>query len=265
MRERPYRFAARYYPARAPYSAELRPRLSAELGWDGTGRLLDVGCGPGIVARELAPSFAEVIGLDPEEEMLAEARAITRATPRIRWVRGRAEDLPSLALGRFAAVTLAQSFHWTDRAAVAEVVYESLIPGGAMVLIHHEPASPPPQSVRPPHPRIPHELINDALVRYLGRGKQPWDPNRERHDVFLKRTRFGAPARLMLPGRSDLVRTVDEVIDAYLGTSFAAPELFGDRLDEFRAELAATLHARTDTGLYWDWPGDTEILIARRA
>ncbi len=269
---RPYREAARYYRARPPYSFELRPRLSAVLGWDGTGRLLDIGCGPGVIALELASSFAEVIGLDPEEEMLAEAQKLTPESERgkVRWVQGRAEDIPALGLGRFNAVTLAQSFHWTDREAVAEVVYEILVPGGAMILIHHEasrglePSSPVPQVRRPPHPPIPHALIDDALVRYLGRGKSPPDPGRERYEVFLARTRFGAPERLLLPGRTDLVRTVDDVIDAYLATSFAAPDLFGDRLDDFRAELADALRQHTNTGLFWEWPGNTEVLIARK-
>jgi len=240
--------------------------LSALLGWDGTRRLLDIGCGPGVVALELAPNFAEVVGLDPEEQMLTEARKLTPASGRgkIRWVQGRAEDIPALDLGRFLAVSLAQSFHWTDKVAVVEIVHASLEPGGAMLLIHHDPSSPAPQVGRPPHPPIPHAVINDALVRYLGRGKSPPDPHRERHEVFLARTRFGAPQRLVLPGRTDLVRTVDDAIDAYLATSFAAPDLFGERLGEFRAELTHALRQHTDTGLFWEWPGDTEVLIARK-
>src|SRR5437899_12376524 len=49
---RPYRDAAHYYKARPPYSAALRPALAEKLGWTGTGRLLDIGCRPGIVALE---------------------------------------------------------------------------------------------------------------------------------------------------------------------------------------------------------------------
>ena len=266
----PYQLAARYYRARPPYSVELGTALAARLGWDGSGRLLDVGCGPGVVALSLAPSFAEVIGLDPEESMLAEARVRPEPAPAasLRWVRGRAEDIPALALGGFQAVTFGQSFHWTDREAVAAIVYESLEPGGAMLLIDHEEAgreSPPKLVSGPPHPAIPHELVNSVIVRYLGRGKPPYDPNLEPYADLLARTRFGPPERLLLPGRSDLIRTVDDVIDNYLSMSFAAPQLFGERLEEFRADLAAILARHTDTGRFWEWPGDTEVLIARKA
>ena len=274
---RPYREAAHYYKARPPYSAALRPALAEKLGWTGAGRLLDIGCGPGIVALELAPSFSQVIGLDPEETMLAEARVAAPSwTENLTWVLGRAEDIPALNLGRFQAVTLAQSFHWTDKDAVAEIVYDSLESGGSMLLIHHVDPSVGPaeassigtgdQAVSPRHlhPQIPHEVIDEVLVRWLGRGKPARDPNREPYHDLLARTRFGEPERLVLPGRTDLIRTVDEVIDNYLSTSFAAPDLFGDQLPEFRRDLTAILQKQTDTGRFWEWAGDTEVLIATK-
>ncbi len=264
---RPYRVAARYYRARPPYSAELQSALTAHLGWDGSGRLLDIGCGTGVIAFTLASSFADVIGLDPEEAMLDEARAAQplSGVGQITWVMGRAEDIPLLNLGTFQAVTLAQSFHWTDKEKVANIIHQVLEPAGALILIHHEAefyqdlGSLPPG---PPHPPIPHDVINSLIARYLGRGKPPPDPHREPYSDLLERTPFGAPAKLVLPGRRDLVRSIDDVIDNYLSTSFAAPDLFGYRLDAFRAELALSLAQSTVTGAFWDYPGDTEVLIA---
>lgn len=90
-RDRPYRSAAAYYHARPPYSAELSGTLATRLGWDGRGRLLDVGCGPGVLALELAPSFAEVVGLDAEPAMLDEARR-RPGGERVQWRHGRAFD-----------------------------------------------------------------------------------------------------------------------------------------------------------------------------
>jgi SAM-dependent methyltransferase len=267
---RPYREAAPFYRARPPYSVELRKALSAKLGWDGCGRLLDIGCGPGVVALDLEPSFAQVLGLDPEENMLAEAVAATAASAQLktRWVQGRAEDIPTLGLGQFQAVTLAQSFHWTDKEAVAEIVYDSLEPGGSMLLIHHETPWPylPERFPNTAHsaPPIPYSMIDEILSGYLGRGKPPLQSHLEPYGELLARTRLGPPKRLLLPGRSDLNRTVDDVIDGYLSTSFAAPDLFGDRLTEFRGELVARLHQQTLTGLFWEWPGDTEVLIATK-
>ena len=57
--------AAHYLRGRPRYSAELAPTLRREHGLDGHGRLLDAGCGPGVLAVELAGLFDEVVGSTP--------------------------------------------------------------------------------------------------------------------------------------------------------------------------------------------------------
>ena len=143
-----FRGSAAYYTrGRPPYSRSLASTLATEVGLDGLGRLLDVGCGPGTLTIALADHFEEVIGLDPDAEMLAAAgRAI--AADNIRWVQALAEDIPVLNLGKFRLVTFGQAFHWTERERVAEAVFEILEPGGALALISHahegrpQPAGP---------------------------------------------------------------------------------------------------------------------------
>jgi hypothetical protein len=58
--------------------------------------------------------------------------------------------------------------------------------------------------------------------------------------------------------------SLDGVLASYLSMSFAAPHLFGERLQAFEADFRAELAALSPSGLFCDWPGDTEILLARR-
>ena len=263
-----YLGAARYYAKGRPaYSAELASTLTTELGLDGTGRLLDVGCGPGVVALELAGLFTEAIGLDPDADMLAEAaaRAKELGVENARWVHTRAEDIAQLRLGECRVVTFGQSFHWTDRERVAETIYDLLEPGGALVLIVHtvEGREVPPG---PDHPAIPHDEIRSLIEDYLGaerragQGRACAPP--DRYEAALARTRFGAPRVVFAPGRPDIVRDIDSVVAGYYSLSWAAPHLFGDRRASYEADLRALLRARSSDGLFRDWPGDTEILIA---
>lgn len=69
---------------------------------------------------------------------------------------------------------------------------------------------------------------------------------------------------MFAPGRADIVQDADLVLSNYHSTSFAAPHLFGDRLEAFRRDVRAELAARSPSGLFWDWPGDTLILLARK-
>jgi cyclopropane fatty-acyl-phospholipid synthase-like methyltransferase len=66
--------AVHYRCGRPAYSSGLEALLAEELGLDGRGRLLDVGCGPGVLTLRLAHLFEEVVGLDPDPEMIAEGR-----------------------------------------------------------------------------------------------------------------------------------------------------------------------------------------------
>jgi SAM-dependent methyltransferase len=265
-----YQGAAKYYAhGRPPYSALLVSTLEAELGLDGSGRLLDVGCGPGILTIELAGSFDEAVGLDPDADMLGEAarRADTAGVENARWVLALAEEIPQLDLGTFRLVTFGQSFQWTEREHVAEAVYDAIEPGGALALIGHTREGRP-QPSGPGYPEIPYDDVRALIARYLGprrragQGFRPDPP--DRFQDALARTRFGPPQSVFAPGRPDIVRDIDGVVAGYFSMSLSAPHLFGDRRDAFEAHLRGLLAAHSSRGLFWDWPGDTEILLARK-
>jgi len=114
---RPYRGAAWYY-------AEYRPKISREfialatshLGWRADDRILDLGTGPGQIALRLAPYVREVVGIDIEADMIAEAqtRAAAKGTKNVSFLNAGSDDLPRLksTLGVFRAVTMGETFHW---------------------------------------------------------------------------------------------------------------------------------------------------------
>jgi SAM-dependent methyltransferase len=261
--------AAHYLYGRPPYSPQLEAVLTEELGLDGSGRLLDGGCGPGSLTVRLANLFEEAIGLDPDAAMLAEGRRVAdeRGIANISWVQAVAEDLPEAAPGPYRLITFGQSFHWTDETRVAETVYDMLEPGGALALIVHtvegrpEPPSPGP-------PRIPHAEIKELVEKYVGSRRAGQGVSRVRDHRFedvLVRTRFGEPRAVFVPGIPDLVRDSESVLAGYFSMSFSAPHLYGDRAEDFAREVRELLATRSPEGLFWDWPGDTEVVLAVRS
>src|SRR5262249_694072 len=188
-----------YARGRPPYSRSLASTLAAEVGLDGQGRLLDVGCGPGTLTIALADRFEESVGLDPDAEMLAAAAGRRVGANNIRWGKAPAEDLPALGLGKFRLVPLGLSFHWTEGELVAEGVFEILEPGGVMALISpaHEAR---PQPAGPEFPPIPHDAILALIDRYLGprrrAGQGYASRHADRYEDALARTRFGRTPRI---------------------------------------------------------------------
>jgi SAM-dependent methyltransferase len=261
--------AARHYlRGRPPYSAQLLAVLTAELGLDGRGRLLDVGCGPGVLAVQLAQGFGDVVGLDPDREMLQEATRHAAANGvAATWIEAPAERIPELGLAPVRLASFGQSFHWTDRDVVAEAVFDVLEPGGSIAIVLHDIDHGPAPSTAPAPP-IPHDALRDLVRRYLGPQDRAGAGLRpafaEPSEDAIARSRFGTFRKLHAPGRTDLVRDVDGVIAGYLSMSWAAPHQFGDDLAAFVADARALLLAASPDGRFWDWPGDTWILVATK-
>lgn len=260
--------AAAYYMAgRPPYSRELVPKLWRELELDGHGRLLDVGCGPGFLTVELAPAFDESVAIDPEPGMLAEGRrrAETAGLTGIRWVRGVAEDLADLGTGPCRLVTFGQSYHWTAGVPVLDAVHHLIQPGGAVALIGHcVEGRPEPEG--PELPRNPEDEIVALVKQFvdddpplLGQGKRATP---HLYEADLEASLFGRVRTFYAPGRPDIVRDVDSIVAGYYSTSYAAPRRFADSKVAFEAALRELLGERSPEGLFWDWPGDTEIVLA---
>lgn len=262
---------AEYYSiGRPPYSELLADTISRELSLDHRGRLLDVGCGPGVLVLELACLFREVLGLDPNAGMLREGQRLCQqvGVDNVRWVQALAEDIPVLGVGSFRVVTFGQSFHRVRRLEVAEIVYDLLEPGGSLVLISHE-VDGRPQPDGPGYPRVPHEEIRELVVSHLGEGTRHYltcwnEGHPARFEDTLSQTRFRSSRTVYAPGRPGLIRDIDSVVADCFSKSYSAPRLFGEDRAEFESDLRSLLRQHSSTGLFWDWPGDTELVIATK-
>ena len=60
------------------------------------------------------------------------------------------------------------------------------------------------------------------------------------------------------------MRDSESVLSGYFSSSFSASHLFGDRVEDFAAEVRELLASRSPEGVFWDWPGDTEVILARK-
>src|ERR1700722_16541787 len=90
-----FRDLADYYTTGRPtYPPLLARRVADLIGLDGTGRGLDLGTGPGVLALDFHPFAAEGLAVDPEPAMLRVARAnAERAGKAIAFIQGSAADL----------------------------------------------------------------------------------------------------------------------------------------------------------------------------
>lgn len=225
-------YYARY---RLPYPPELLNFISLAFALDGTGRLLDLGCGTGQLAIPLSTRFQEVVGVDVSHEMLEEARhqAAQAGADNITWLEMPAEAV-SPALGEFKLVTLGSSFHWMDRDAVLQRCYDLLMPEGGVAILGMQSFwnSPEPWAL----------AVVNLVRRWLGEARRAGDgvfPNHERFEETVARSPFQRVKQGEL--RFNHQWGVDAVIGHLYSTSYCHRTWLGERVDAFEGELRAAL------------------------
>jgi ubiquinone/menaquinone biosynthesis C-methylase UbiE len=169
------------YPYRAPYPESLFQKL-AELMTGSSRAVLDVGTGPGDVARRLAPYVERVDAVDWSAGMIALGQQLPGGDDqRIRWIQGRIEEV---ALDPpYGLITAGESLHWMDWDSVLSRFADALEPGGFLALVsrkEHEIAWG--DSLKPIYRRYstnqnyrPYDLIHHLESRGLFRSVGKWE------------------------------------------------------------------------------------------
>lgn len=110
------------------------------VGDDGVSTIIDLGCGTGLITRELAALGHRMIGVDPSAAMIAVARR-GRHADRVRWIVGDARSVRS-ACADLAIMTshVAQFFVSDDSWSRAlTTLHEALRPGGRIAFESRDP------------------------------------------------------------------------------------------------------------------------------
>jgi ubiquinone/menaquinone biosynthesis C-methylase UbiE len=217
--------------------------LVQRLGLQGQGRMLDLGCGTGQLALPLARYFQQVIGLDPELEMLAEARRLANEAglTNIEWLAGGSEDLADLKaeLGKYRLVTMGSSFHWMNQEATLLQLDHMIEPAGGVVLV----------SIGDPF-KLENELdvawqaAVQALIRkWLGATRRAGSGTYRQPPLSFEEVLARSPFKRFELYELDDVRhlTLDEIIGTIYSTSYASKAVLGDRQGPFEQDVRETL------------------------
>jgi SAM-dependent methyltransferase len=123
--------AESYERRRPTYPAALLDWLADRLRLRPGTRVIDLGAGTGKLTRDLVPTGAHVIAVEPLPEMRAQLEA---AVPGADVLAGSAEELP-LPDDSVDAVVAASAFHWFETERALEEIHRVLVPGGALATV----------------------------------------------------------------------------------------------------------------------------------
>ncbi|MFF2554831.1 class I SAM-dependent methyltransferase [Nocardia sp. NPDC058058] len=247
---------ARYRPG---YPQVFLDEVIRRAGLDGTGRLLDLGCGTGQLTLAIAAHVATAVGLDPEPEMLAEAASQAQAqkTSNVIWEQGDSADLPG-QFGRFRLVTMGRSFHWMDRAQVLTTLDDMVEDSGVVVIANDNCLVRPSTTWQ--------RTIEDVQRSFLPPGRDqrpiPVDVLHVRHEQILANSPFSQVHRQVF----EFARpwTIEQAIGYLYSTSLPLRRLLGDKRTAFEDAVTAALRDLDPTGHFIE-PVSLEVLFATRA
>jgi SAM-dependent methyltransferase len=252
-----FRTAAQFYlRGRPPYAAGLIRRVVQLCGLDTTHRLLDLGCGPGQLALAFAPFTGQVIGVDPEPEMLRVARGeAARSGLHVEFREGSSHDLGT-AFGTFHLVVIGRAFHWMDRHDTLARLDKIIEPGGAVVLFGDD------------HPKVPHNAWGETFERLIDRYAAADGARAARrapgwllHEAVLLDSPFPQLERVsVIECRST---PVESLVDRAFSLSSVSQGLTGTRANELARAVREAMAAFAREGMVTEVV-ESEALIAVR-
>jgi SAM-dependent methyltransferase len=228
-----YRAAAAHYEkGRVPYSPALIRRVAEVTGLGSQHRVLDLGCGPGPLARGFASFAHEVVAVDPSAQMLDEARALADKATNIRFLAGSSYDLGP-ELGNFHLVVMGRSFHWMDRVDTLKRLDRMIEPTGAVALF---------QDTAPAVPANAWRKVWEGIRGRYEPNKGPHDRGDStwiRHEAVLLDSPFARLESFGVIERRAI--DVETLVQRALSMGSTSPDHLGDKTAAMAGELRAAM------------------------
>lgn len=247
-------FYARY---RLGYPDLLIRRVIERVGLKAGDAVMDLGCGPGLLAIPFAKAGMAVTGVDPEPEMLVAAKEASHAAGvRVALEQGSSFDMPP-GIGLFKLVAMGRSFHWMDREATLQILDGMIVPGGAVALLHDVHTKTVENRWRRMLQDIGNEFGRERAFHVEARE----NPDFQSHESVLMNSVFAHLERVSVFIRVE--RTPDDIVGLAYSLSTSAPQKLGERRAEFEARLREELAKLSPEGHFSEIAEMTALIATR--
>ena len=186
--------------------------------------MVDLAAGTGKLTRDLVPTGATVVAVEPLDEMRAQ---LLQRVPEAQAFAGTAEEIP-LADGSVDAVVCAQAFHWFDPERALPEIHRVLRPGGGLAMLWNTRGVEEPVQAR----------LDEFLLQHQEQASRDW---LKADDAVARSPLFGPLEHRCWPHEQRL--SLDELVGLVASRSYIASldeetraALLGDVREAFAGE-----------------------------
>lgn len=199
--------------------------------------LLDVGCGPGLLAIGFAPFVGRCTGLDPEAAMITAAKAAAaEAGVTLSLIHGRIEKFSITQT--YDVITIGRALHWLERSATLTVLERILAPDSGRILICRASNTATPEA---------------AWVKPYQEVRRAWASEPDGKHYRIDGKEWFADSCFRALGETSVTEqrqiTVPDLIGRALSRSNTSHEILGEGQTRFEAEIAAALEPFVQDGV----------------
>lgn len=242
-----FKGAAKYYSKYRPlYPASLIRFLVKRFTLDGNGKMLDLGCGTGQLALRFSDWFEQIVGIDPDLEMIQEAERLTTEirAEHIAWFNGDIDNYRENYEESFKLVTIAKAFHWMDRTAVLETLYDMVsLNGGVAIIDNYSPN----KEILPWQKKV-NEVVQQWYGEERRAGNTTYSHPTISHQEVIEKSPFDLEVYQM--PTYEQIWTVDSIIGNLYSTSYGSKLFLGEHVQLFEDHLREELLSLNDTGVF---------------
>jgi len=226
-------FYSRY---REPYPPSFFKKVAEQIGLRGNETLLDVGCGPGLLAIGFAPYIGHGTGLDPEPTMLAAAKSAAKeAGVALKLIHETIEQFADG--GTFDMVTIGRAIHWLDRETTCGVLERIVAEQGRIVTCGATTVESTESPWKAPYEAVRKEWAADKHEEWYRIDPRTW----------FAGSAFAQVGTVSVGEHRQV--TIPELIGRALSKSNTSPAVLGERRAEFEAALASALEPFAQNGI----------------
>ncbi len=212
--------------------------MALRLKLDGTGNLLDIGCGPGTLTIPLSKFFDSVLAVDVDPEMINCGQGTTSnlGIKNVQWLTKNGQDLDA-DIGTFKVMTFGNSLHWFNIKRILKFSFSILEPFGAVVDIGAS-------SIWRHAPEVWQQKTLEIIKHYLGEQRRTieglYKSPPKKYSEYIKDAGFNNIQTWDI-NFTKRILNADDVVKAQFSMSYASRELLGNNVDNFAKDLKSVL------------------------